>query len=138
VKRLSRGLLACLLPLVVALPACGGDDSDDGPIRVVITDKGYEPRDLTVSAGDEVRFVNRSLQSSHTAKDSTPGPVDHSPQPGPTDHDGSEVARASHAGFATHALFPKEVQRVVFPVADEYEYYCALHPSMTGRIEVVE
>lgn len=138
VGRASIGLFACLWLPALALAACGGDDSEDPPARVVITDNRYEPRKLTVAAGSEVAFVNRAPSSAHTAKDDEPGPVDHSPQPGPTKHDGSEVNRASRAGFATHALFPKETQRVIFPVTGVYEYHCAFHPEMTGRIEVVE
>lgn len=137
-RQASKGLLVCLALPALLLPACGGDDSDSKPLRVVITDDGYQPRELTVPVGSEVTFVNRSTDSPHTAKDETPGPVDHSPQPGPTQHDGSEVNRASHKGFATHALFPDEAQRVVFPVVDAYDFHCAFHSEMTGRIKVVE
>jgi plastocyanin len=135
----KRGLCACLVVAALAMPGCGGDDDSAAPPpTVVLTDEGYEPADLEVPVGSEVRFVNRAKQSVHSAKDSTPGPVDPSPKPGSSAHDGSEVNRASHKGFATHALFPNETQRVRFPVADVYEYYCSFHADMKGRIVVVE
>lgn len=147
-----RTMLLGLTALAIAASAAGcGDDSggdDDakagtaaatgkGPYTVVITDKGYEPRDLQVPVGARVKFVNRSKTSPHTAKDIRRGDVEFSPQPGPTKHDGSEVNRANRIGFATHALFPAEAQTVVFPVAQSYSYLCAFHgDTMTGTIEV--
>jgi len=137
-RRVPRGLLVCLVLTAAVVPACGGDDSEDGPLRVVITDAGYEPSELTVPVGGQVTFVNRSGGLPHSAKDDTPGPVDHSPQPGSTKHDGSEVNHGTSKGFATHALFDNEAQKVIFDAPGKYEYHCSFHPDMSGTIEVVE
>jgi len=128
-----------LLLLAPALSSCGGDDAaSSGPQEVVITDAGYEPANLRIQAGSRVTFVNRSRDSPHTAKDDSDGHIEVSPQSGITKHDGSEVNRANPIGFATHSLFPKEFQTVIFPVVRKYSYYCAFHPEMKGTIDVVE
>lgn len=105
---------------------------------MIATNRGYEPSELTVQAGETVTFVNRSLRSMHTAKDDPDEVIDGSPEPGPTDHEGGEINRASRVGFRTHALFPREAQKVVFPVARKYEYHCSFDPDMKGTINVVE
>ncbi len=108
-----------------------------GAPRVVITDDGYEPRDLEIRVGERVTFVNRGTVP-HSAKDESGGDIDVSPQPGSTAHDGSEINRASHKGFASHALFPDEPQAIVFPVVRKYEFYCAFHADMRGTLTVVD
>jgi plastocyanin len=132
--------LGTAIVVVAAMAAgCGQEDGGaaDGPPQVVITDRGYDPAELTIEVGERVRFVNRAKERPHSAKDESGGDVDVSPQPGATMHDGSEVNRATRKGFATHSLFPSEWQFVVFPVVGTYEYTSAFDPDFEGTIEVV-
>jgi plastocyanin len=126
--------------LVLGGLGCGSDDkADDGKHTVVITDEGYEPDDLTIEVGDQVKFVNRSKELPHSAKDDRRGPIDVSPESdGETDHSGKDINYANKTGFGTHSLFPGEPQRVVFRAVRDYSYYCAFHPNLRGTIEVVE
>lgn len=137
--RVTRSLapLASAAAIVFGAAACGDDDEPSGPTEVMIRDASYTPSDLTVTVGERVTFVNRS-QSPRSAKDDSRGVIDVSPQPGPTKHDGSEVNRATRNGFATHALFHKERQTVIFTVPMTYEYQSAFGGDFTGRITVVE
>jgi plastocyanin len=120
------------------LLGCGGDahQAATGTLRVVVTADGFGPEELVVPPGAEVTFVNEDPRLAHSAKHDPQGVIEGSPQPGKTRHDGSEVNRASRAGFATHSLYPGEAQRVVFPVARRYEYHCTIYPDMRGTIVV--
>ena len=82
------------------------------PNQVVIDNFAFGPRALTVAAGTRVTFVNRD-DVPHTAT-STATPRAFSS--GTLDTDG----RFSH----------------VFTTPGTYEYFCALHPRMTGTIIV--
>jgi plastocyanin len=124
--------------LSVASVGCGDESDGSGPPRVIITRDGFEPSDLRLEVGQTVAFVNRSPNYVHSARDERQGDIDGAPGPGPTDHSGGDINRASRKGFATHSLFPRETQRVVFPVAKTYEFRCSFHPDMKGTIEVVE
>ncbi len=137
--RARRGMWIGVVTAAVAavvFAGCGDDGSDAEPLKVVISDAGFEPSDLKLEAGDEVTFVNRSKELPHSAEDESRAKIDVSPQPGPTAHDGSEVAHATAKGFATHALVPGELQRVVFDVPAKYDFRCTFHSKMTGTIEV--
>jgi plastocyanin len=107
-----------------------------GPATVEITDDGYEPDHLEIEVGDRVVFVNRMEQTAGSAQDESGGPIDVSPQPGPTRHDGSEIAHATRRGFATHSLFPDERQTVVFEAARRYDYTSTFDSRMRGTIVV--
>jgi plastocyanin len=131
-----RRLLVGVAAVLVLTPVACGDEETDGPAVVRIGESSFTPRDLTVTVGERVTFVNRS-QSPRSARDDSGGPIDVSPQPGPTKHDGSEVNRATRKGFATHALFSGERQAILFTVPAKYNYYSAFG-DLSGTIEVVE
>jgi plastocyanin len=85
---------------------------DAVPNEVVIDNFAYQPAKLVVKVGTKVTWVNRD-DVPHTATSSTkPRAFDS----GTLDTDG----RFSH----------------VFPTPGDYEYFCAVHPHMTGRIIV--
>ncbi|MCB1470809.1 MAG: cupredoxin domain-containing protein [Rhizobiaceae bacterium] len=68
----------------------------------------FTPADLRVDAGDTVMFVNR---------DGTP-----------------HTATATGGAFDTGRLDKNESARVAINAGRTFEYFCAVHPSMRGRI----
>jgi plastocyanin len=80
--------------------------------RVVIDNFAYAPRELTVAPGTRVTWVNR---------DDVPHTVTSSERP-----------RALDSG----ALDTDDTFAFVFSAPGTYEYFCAVHPHMTGKVIV--
>ena len=143
--RLAYGVLpAAAAAIALAVTGCGTSDDETSAkqptkkkVEITIGNDGYSPWRLQVPVGSRVTFLNVS-DSPQSAKDDPSGTIDVSPRPGPTNHDGSEVNRATKKGFATHALFTGERQTVIFPVARKYTYYSAFDEDLIGTIKVVE
>ena len=77
---------------------------------VTIRNFAFEPANLTISAGDTVRFIN---------EDSAP-----------------HTATADGGAFDTGNLRGGQSAAVQFPSAATYSYFCAVHPRMKGSITV--
>jgi hypothetical protein len=142
--RLACGLLpAVAAAIVLAVTGCGSSDDDPSAkqptkkFEITVGNDGYSPWRLRVPVDSRVTFLNVS-DSPQSAKDDPSGTIDVSPRPGPTNHDGSEVNRATKKGFATHALFTGERQTIVFPVARTYTYHSAFDEDKIGTIKVVD
>jgi amicyanin len=82
------------------------------PNQVVIDNFKFEPRQLTVTAGTKVTWVNR---------DDVP-------------HTATSTARPK--AFDSKTLDTDQKFSHVFPTAGTYEYFCAVHPHMKGKIVV--
>lgn len=122
--RIIRTLgLAAVISLVVA--ACGGGTASPaasgaaspagpaaGPGAVSIIDFGFEPADLTVTAGTTVTWTNTGA-ATHTVKWS----------------DGT----LESSGLAPGATYER-----TFDAAGSYPYVCGIHGSMAGTITVTE
>jgi plastocyanin len=80
--------------------------------RVVIDNFAYSPRELTVAAGTRVTWVNQ---------DDVPHTVTSTTRP-----------RALDSG----ALDTDDRFTFVFTTPGTYEYFCAVHPHMTGKVIV--
>jgi|SRR5579884_1151441 len=80
--------------------------------RVVIDNFAYSPREITVAPGTRVLWVNR---------DDVPHTVTCTPKP---------------KAFDSGALDGEESFSFVFQTPGTYDYFCALHPHMTGKIIV--
>lgn len=83
--------------------------SDAAEVTVEIRDYDFSPRDLTVSVGTEVMWINR---------DSVP-------------HDAT-----SDDAWGTGLLKESETATVSFDEPGSYEYICTVHPYMTGTLTV--
>ncbi len=79
---------------------------------VVIDNFTFAPTELTVPVGAEVTWVNRD-DVPHTATSTVKPRV-----------------------FDSGALDTDQTYSHVFTTAGEYEYFCAVHPHMTGRVVV--
>jgi plastocyanin len=137
---MRRALPTFAILAVLGLAACGDDDSDppatsgDGgaspatesqaqsnapapsgeavrSAKVEIADFEYAPSAVTVQEGGKVTWINRDSEE-HTAT---------------LDDD----------SFDTGPLAEGKLKSTSFKGTGTYPYYCALHPEMTGTVEVV-
>jgi plastocyanin len=79
---------------------------------IVIDNFTFDPPEATVPVGAEVTWINHD-DVPHTA-----------------------TSTAKPKAFDTGALDTDQQYSHVFTAAGEYEYFCAVHPHMTGRIIV--
>jgi len=82
------------------------------PNQVAIDNFRFSPRTLTVPAGTKVTWVNRD-DVPHTA-----------------------TSTVKPRAFDSGALDTDQTFSHVFAALGEYEYFCAVHPHMTGRVVV--
>lgn len=136
-----RALLApVLILLTLGLLACGGSDGDtdatqaettsetapaepsgNAPApsgeavraaKVRIVDFTYEPDPVTIQAGGKVIWQN---------EDSDP-----------------HTATADDGSFDTGTIEEGKIKSETFKDAGTYSYFCEIHPSMRGTVDVVE
>ena len=133
-----RRLLTALAALALLLTACGDDDDaaeapaptsagedaadadgagDDAPAdgtAVVISDFAFDPETVEVAAGDTVTWTN--------------------------DDGVAHTVTAGSSGAATddfdEAIDAGESAEITFDEAGTYDYFCAIHPTMTGEVVV--
>jgi plastocyanin len=83
-----------------------------GEVRVTIDNFAFAPRNLTVAAGTKVVWVNRD-DVPHTA-----------------------TSTAKPRAFDSKALDTDDTFAHVFTAPGTYDYFCAVHPHMTGQVIV--
>ena len=105
-------LLGAILPLHAAAPDKSDKPDKPAPAKVFIDNFTFDPPTLTVSVGTEVTWVNRD-DVPHTATSS-----------------------AKPKAFDSGTLDTDQTYSHVFKEAGEYEYFCAVHPKMTGKVIV--
>lgn len=103
----SRRAAALLLTSLFASPVLADGHTTH---TVVISGFAFEPASLTIAAGDAVVFVNE----------------DGAPHTATSTQDLFDTGRLSRGQEAT----------LTFPGAGTFDYFCAIHPSMTGQITV--
>lgn len=83
---------------------------------VEIRIEGYKfiPSEVSIRAGDSVRWINREKRTSHS------------------------VVFPAEGGLESERLFPEESWERRFEKAGRYEYHCGPHPEMKGLIVVSE
>lgn len=79
--------------------------------KVEIVDFAYDPDPVTIAEGGKVIWINR---------DSAP-----------------HTATADDGGFDTGTLEEGKLKSETFKEPGEYTYFCEIHPSMHGTVEVV-
>lgn len=130
-------LRALLVPILVALAlglaACGSDDSSDSSStattgstesettpggeasrseKVEIVEFAYQPEPVVVAVGGKVIWQN---------EDSAP-----------------HTATADDGSFDTGTLDKGKLKSETFKEAGTFPYFCEIHPTMHGTVEVVE
>jgi plastocyanin len=109
--------LAMILALLLAFlaPAYVAADATTRPSNaptVIISDFAYQPRELTVSPGTTVTWINRD-DVPHTA-----------------------TAEGDSPAFDSKALDTDDKYSFTFTAPGQYPYYCKVHPHMKGLIIV--
>ena len=90
--------------------AAGSTTASANPNEIVIENFSFEPTTLTVKAGTTVTWVNRD--------------------------DEPHTATATDKRFNSKTLDTGDRFSQDFNAPGTYNYYCALHPKMTGKIIV--
>lgn len=109
--------LLCALALTAACSA-SEDNSDDPMViggeneTVVMTDNEFNPGNLQVPAGAQVTFRN--------------------------DGDAVHNAKADDDAWETDELGDNDSETITLDDPGEYNYKCTIHPTMRGKITVVE
>lgn len=138
-KRTSLAALAAAVALLGA--ACGGNGSmggtgaedtggekETGVTQVAIKAFDYTPADVTIAVGEEIEWTNgddilHTVTSGTGQKQGAPGV-------------------SENVDAAPDGLFDAELDGLdatysfTFEEAGSYDYYCAIHPGMTGTITV--
>ena len=100
--------------------ACSADDDRDRvTVTVTVTDNRFTEREIVVTAGTEVVFVNEGAND-HNVKPAVPGAFDE---------------------IETEALRDGGQASIVFEAVGDFGYYCSIHGTatrgQTGRVSVV-
>lgn len=141
----SRKRALAGLALAAALTgACGGGSNTDQPdgaggsaskgsessaTEVAVVNIAYSPETITVEAGTEVLWVNDDKAVHHTvtsgtpAGDTVPGVSKGKPEKADGVFDGDLPDESADFSFT-------------FEKPGTYEYFCRVHPSMTGKVIV--
>jgi amicyanin len=113
----SSVILAAMLLLVLGLsaatyerPARGPQEDSNGKYRVTIDNFSFMPTSLTVSAGTTVTWVNRD--------------------------DVPHTVVSTEKKFKSPVLDTDEQFSYKFTEPGTYEYFCSVHPKMTGKVVV--
>jgi amicyanin len=112
-KTLRHSLIAAALGAASALPMAAlvlSADAPNAPTAVAIDNFTFNPQKLTVKAGTTVRWTN---------KDDIPHAV-----------------AAVNKQFKSKALDTDDAYSFTFTTPGSYDYFCSLHPHMTGTVVV--
>jgi plastocyanin len=121
--KLRALLVPVLLTLALGLSACGGGDgtdetttigggNGDAATEVEIVEFTFDPDPIEVEVGDDVTWIN---------EDSAP-----------------HTATADDGSFDTGTLDKGKLASVSFKEAGTFPYFCEIHPTMHGTVEVAE
>lgn len=83
-------------------------------IEVRIEGYQYRPAEVSIKAGDSVRWTNHEKRTSHS------------------------IVFPAEGGRESDRFFPDESWQRQFDQPGRYEYHCGPHPEMTGVIRVDE
>ena len=111
-KSFPLALLAAAI-LAVAIPAAGQDVAAESPIVTIsIENFTFSPETVTVAPGTTVTWVNHD--------------------------DIPHVVVDTGKGFRSKALDTDDSYSFTFASPGSFEYFCALHPHMTGMVVVAQ
>lgn len=123
----GAGALAAIVLAGVVLAFVGGDDGPDRPsgheppvvitgptTDVEIVDSAFKPKDIVVSKGTEVTWINT----------------------GDLPHDVTEQVSNDRQTFASETLRKGDTFEHKFDTPGDYYYYCTIHHTMLGSVVV--
>lgn len=83
-------------------------------VEVSIAQYLFTPQEISIRAGDSVRWTNHEKRTSHS------------------------VVFPAESGLESERLFPDESWQRRFTLPGRYEYHCGPHPEMKGLVLVGE
>lgn len=104
---LAFGLAACAPAKPPLVPS---DDDAKVTVTVRVVDNKFEPKEITISQGEAVRWVFEGPSNEHDV----------------VAKDGSFVSELMREGSYTH----------VFNDQGDFDYLCSIHPEMMGLVTV--
>jgi plastocyanin len=117
--RKMRSLLFSFLFMILIIPGCSDNGTDPGggdpPANEIwIQNNTFRPASITIVAGTTLTWVNKdNVTHTVTSGSGSPSGV----------FDSGNLARDQSFSFT-------------FETTDTYNYYCKLHPNMTGSVTV--
>jgi plastocyanin len=145
-------LLAALVALSLGLVACGGGGSDSSePVSSVAEEAeeaGEEAGETAEEAGEEAE--SESAPSGEAAKSEKVQIVEFSYEPDPVvvqvggkviwqnEDAAPHTATADDGSFDTGTIEKGKIGSATFKEAGTFTYFCEIHPTMHGTVEVVE
>jgi plastocyanin len=118
IDQAGRGSISSTQPTASTEMRMGGSSTmaasaaESSPHQVSIDNFAFSPAELTVPVGTKVTWVNRD-DVPHTA-----------------------TSTSKPKAFDSRTLDTDQTFSYVFGTAGTYEYFCAVHPRMTGKIIV--
>lgn len=94
---------------LISFSALAGD-----VVEVGIEGYQYRPAEVSIKAGDSVRWTNREKRTSHS------------------------IVFPAEGGLESERMFPGESWRRQFDKPGRYPYHCGPHPEMEGVVLVAE
>jgi plastocyanin len=132
-------LIPVLVALTFALAACGGDGSGDTSAQETVTETTAEPSggNAPAPSGEAVRAAK--VEIAGFAYDPDPVTVQVGGKVIWLNQDSApHTATAEDGSFDTGTLDEGKLKSETFKQAGSFAYFCEIHPTMHGTVEVVE
>jgi len=144
-------LLAALVALSLGLAACGGSGSDSSSeAESAVTDVETGAEEATEEAEDATETESEPAPSGEAAKSEKVDIVEFTYQPDPVvvqvggkviwqnQDTAPHTATADDGSFDTGTIEKGKIGSETFKEAGTFTYFCEIHPTMHGTVEVVE
>jgi plastocyanin len=144
-------LLAALVALSLGLAACGGSGSDaSSEAESAVTDVETGAEEATEEAEDATETESEPAPSGEASKSEKVDIVEFTYQPDPVvvqvggkviwqnQDTAPHTATADDGSFDTGTIEKGKIGSETFKEAGTFTYFCEIHPTMHGTVEVVE
>ncbi|TMK56119.1 MAG: hypothetical protein E6G51_10725 [Actinobacteria bacterium] len=144
-------LLAALVALSLGLAACGGSGSDSSSeAESAVTDVETGAEEATEEAEDATETESENAPSGEASKSEKVDIVEFTYQPDPVvvqvggkviwqnQDTAPHTATADDGSFDTGTIEKGKIGSETFKEAGTFTYFCEIHPTMHGTVEVVE
>ena len=144
-------LLAALVVLSLGLAACGGSGSDSSSeAESAVTDVETGAEEATEEAEDATETESEPAPSGEASKSEKVDIVEFTYQPDPVvvqvggkviwqnQDTAPHTATADDGSFDTGTIEKGKIGSETFKEAGTFTYFCEIHPTMHGSVEVVE
>jgi plastocyanin len=143
--------LAALVALSLGLAACGGSGSDSSSeAESAVTDVETGAEEATEEAEDATETESEPAPSGEASKSEKVDIVEFTYQPDPVvvqvggkvtwqnQDTAPHTATADDGSFDTGTIEKGKIGSETFKEAGTFTYFCEIHPTMHGTVEVVE